>query len=411
MNRILYQDLVQWLKKHETRKGVEEWTQTILHTSGRKFELRDNILYRKKGKLSLPVIREGDTKEFLEAAHDLSISGHMGQRNTFYRLQDSVWWPGIQDDVIQYVRSYDTCQKRAKDKEIPELSSAHIQLEPFSYIGIDVMGLLPVITTNKRYIILTVDFFIKYTEGVAVEEADTQTVVKFLHSDIICHHGVPKEITSDRGTEFLNKLVEELERTYHIKHIKTTSYHPQGNGQTERTNQTVKNILSKICKEHKTWDFYLDSALHAVRTIRQASTDYSPFELVYGRKPNREFNHPKPDIGSYDDRLWSYITRDIARLQLIQNKAADFISKAQDRQMTNQKKKVQEQPLHIGDKVLLYRNIVEASWSAKMEPRWEGPHFVQDIKGQSIWLRKSNGSILPTPVHQSKLKKYISRHE
>jgi transposase InsO family protein len=176
----------------------------------------------------------------------------MGQKNTFYRLQDSVWWPGIQDDTIEYVRSCDTCQKRAKDKETPEPSSATIQPEPFSHIGIDVMGPLPVTTTSKRYIILAVDFFTKYTEGVAVEEADAQTVVKFLHSDIICRHGVPKEITSDRGTEFLNKLVEELERTYHIKHIKTTSYHPQGNGQTERTNQTVKNILSKICKEHKT---------------------------------------------------------------------------------------------------------------------------------------------------------------
>src|SRR3954469_378342 len=158
MNRILYQDLVQWLKKHKTRKRVEEYTQTILHTSGRKFELRDNILYRKKGKLSLPVIREGDTKEFLKAAHDLSISGHMGQRNTFYRLQDSVWWPGIQDDIIQYVQSCDTCQKQAKDKEIPEPSSAHIQPEPFSHIRIDVMGPLPVTITNKRYIILAVDF-------------------------------------------------------------------------------------------------------------------------------------------------------------------------------------------------------------------------------------------------------------
>jgi hypothetical protein len=317
----------------------------------------------------------------------------------------------MQDDVTEYVRSCDICQKRKKDKETPEPSAATIKAEPFSHIGIDVMGPLPMTTTNKRYIILAVDFFTKYTEAVAVEEADAQTVVKFIHSDIICRHGVPKEITSDRGTEFLNKLVEELERTYHIKHIKTTAYHPQGNGQTERTNQTVKNILSKICKEHQTWDFYLDSALHAIRTIRQASTDYSPFELVYGRKPNREFNHPKQDIGSYDDRLWAYITRDITRLQLIRKKAGDFISQAQDRQLKNQSKKVQAQPLKIGDKILLYRNIVESSWSAKMEPRWEGPHLVQDIKGQSIWLRKLNGSILPTPVHRSKVKKYIIRNE
>ena len=95
------------------------------------------------------------------------------------------------------------------------------------------MGPLPWTLTGKRYIILAIDFFTKWPEAVAVEEADAQTVVKFLHQDIICRHGVPEEITSDRGTEFLNDLVKEFERTYHIKHIKTTTYHPQGNGQKE----------------------------------------------------------------------------------------------------------------------------------------------------------------------------------
>ena len=165
------------------------------------------------------------------------------------------------------------------------------------------MGPMPVTLTGKRYIILAVDFFTKYPEAIAVEDADAQTVAKFLHMDIICRHGVPKEITSDRGTEFLNELIREMERTYHIKHIRTTSYHPQGNGQTERTNQTVKNVLAKIINQETNWDHYLDSALFAVRTIRQASTKFSPFELVYGRTPSREFHHPEKDIGTYDNRL------------------------------------------------------------------------------------------------------------
>ena len=121
-------------------------------------------------------------------------------------------------------------------------------IEPFAHIGIDVMGPLPVTRNGKRYIILAVDFFTKYLEGIAVDEADAQTVAKFIHSDIICRHGVPKELTSDRGTEFVNNLIKELSRTYHIKYIKTTAYHPQGNGQTERMNQTIKNVLVKLIK-------------------------------------------------------------------------------------------------------------------------------------------------------------------
>lgn len=253
------------------------------------------------------------------------------------------------------------------------------------------------------------DFFTKYLEGIAVEEADAQTVAKFLHSDIICRHGVPKELTSDRGTEFVNTLIEELSRTYHIKHIKTTAYHPQGNGQTERMNQTVKNVLAKLIKTEDQWDHYMDSALFAVRTIRSKSTEFSPFELVYGRKPRREFHHPNEDQGSYEEKVWSYISRDLSRLHLIRNKAAKFIEKAQERQRTTQNKKISAEPLKIGDQVLIYRHIVEASWSAKLQPKWEGPYYVQDIKGTSIFLRKMSGIILTSPIHRNHIKKYYPK--
>jgi hypothetical protein len=152
-----------------------------------------------------------------------------------------------------------------------------------------------------------------------------------------------------------------MERTYHIRHIRTTAYHPQGNGQTERTNQTVKNVLAKIIKKETSWDHYLDSALFAVRTIRQASTKFSPFELVYGRAPNQEYNHAEKEIGTYDDRLWAYVLRDINRLQLIRRKAAIFIDKAQERQRANQNRKANAIILQIGDQVLVHRNVVESS--------------------------------------------------
>jgi transposase InsO family protein len=407
MNSTLYYNLVIWLARKEVRKDIDNWTKNILLTSSKQYSIdSNNILYRRFNNLLVRVIQENKKNNILELAHNHPLAGHVGIQNTYYRIQEHAWWPGIQDDIAVYIQNCDICQKRSRAKDIPAPESATIRAEPFSHIGIDVMGPLPVTLTGKRYIILAVDFFTKYVEGIAVEDADAQTVVKFLHSDIICRHGVPKEITSDRGTEFLNDLVRELERTYHIKHIRTTAYHPQGNGQTERTNQTVKNILAKIIKTESTWDHYLDSALFAARTIRHNSTTFSPFELLYGRRQNREFHQPTPDVGSYDDRLWAYVARDISRLQRIRNKAAVFIDKAQERQRANQIKKTQALPLKIGDQVLIHRNIVESSWSAKLQPIWEGPHFVQNIKGMSIWLRRENGTILPTPVHRSKLKKY-----
>jgi hypothetical protein len=205
--------------------------------------------------------------------------------------------------------------------------------------------------------------------------------------------------------------MEEFERTYRIKHIKTTAYHPQGNGQTERMNQTLKNILSKISKTYTTWDHHLESALFAVRTARQTSTKYSPFELLYGRIARQDYQETVPKLGDYEDRVWQHVAHDISRLQLIRKKAANFIEKAQERSRIKREKETSEEVLKIGDLVLLYRNIVESSWSAKLEKKWDGPYLIHKIKGQSVWLKKTNGSLLPTAIHRNRLKKYHAQSQ
>ena len=73
----------------------------------------------------------------------------MGQDNTYYRLKEEAWWLGIQEDIKEYIRSCNTYQKRAKKKQISQVSSATIVTEPFVYIGIDVMGPLLVTRNGK----------------------------------------------------------------------------------------------------------------------------------------------------------------------------------------------------------------------------------------------------------------------
>ena len=410
MNQELYYDLVKYLGDGSIRKEADEWRRRLLEGSRRQFELQmeTSLLFRKlRGELLL-VIPAHKLSTILKMAHDHELGGHQGATNTLYKIRQGHWWPGMEDDVREYVKRCDTCQKRRVGKDKEYSSSAIIKTQPFHHIGIDVMGPLPITLTGKRYIILAIDFFTKWTEAVAVNEANAQNIAKFIHTDIICRHGVPQEITSDRGTEFLNELTTEMERTYRIKHIKTTAYHPQGNGLTERMNQTVKNVISKICRNYDSWDHYVDSALFAVRTMRQGSTMFSPFELVYGQRPRREFGATTTNLSqaTYEDRVWEYVTKDISRLQLIRRKAATFIDKAQTRQRKEQDKTAKAEELKMGDQVLLYRNLVEASWSAKLEPKWEGPYYVQKIKGQSIWLRRNDGTIVPTAIHRNRVKLY-----
>ena len=148
------------------------------------------------------------------------------------------------------------------------------------------MGPLPRTLTGKRYIVVAIDWLTKWPEAKSLELADAQTIAAFLHEQVICQHGLLQQLTSDRGTEFCNDLITELSQTYRIHHIRTTAYHPQGNGLTERMNQTIKNTLSKMCDTYDNWDHWLPSALFAIRCAPQKTTRFSPFELVYGRLPN-----------------------------------------------------------------------------------------------------------------------------
>ena len=148
------------------------------------------------------------------------------------------------EDIRTYVRTCNTCQRRRKEKytKSPQLVKV---TTAFAHIRIDIIGPLPRTLRGNRYIIMAIDYLTKYPETRALQLADSLSIVPFIYEDIICRHRIPLEITSDRGTEFVNELVRTLCQQYKIRHIITTAYHPQGNGLTERVNQTVKNTLAK----------------------------------------------------------------------------------------------------------------------------------------------------------------------
>src|SRR3954469_12667216 len=103
----------------------------------------------------------------------------------------------------------------------------------------------------------------------------------------------------------------------------------------------------------------------------------------------------------------SYANQEFDRILSIRSKAQGFIKTAQARQKkSHDQANLILQPLKIGDPVLLYRSMIETSWSAKLEPKWEGPYFVQSIKGTTHRLRRTNGTILSKTVHRNRLKFY-----
>ena len=154
--------------------------------------------------------------------------------------------------------------------------------EPFKHIAMDIVGPLPRSSSGKKFILVICDYATRYPEAVALRSIDTNTVAEELVK-FFARVGIPEEILTDQGTNITSQLLQELYRLLHIKPIRTTPYHPQADGLVERFNHTLKSILRKTaCEEGKNWDELLPYLLFVYREVPQASTGFSPFELLYG---------------------------------------------------------------------------------------------------------------------------------
>ena len=133
--------------------------------------------------------------------------------------------------------------------------------EPFSRIGMDIIGPLP----KSR------------TRSIDAEYVADELVTVFSRV------GVPWEILTDQGTNFTSQLLSELYCLLHVHPICTTPNHPQTDGLMERINQTLKSMLRKTARtEGKDWDKLLSYLLFAYREVPQSSKGFLPFELLYG---------------------------------------------------------------------------------------------------------------------------------
>ena len=97
---------------------------------------------------------------------------------------------------------------------------------------------------------------------------------------------MPREIIYDQGREFKNKLFQQVTKSCNTKRLRTTPYHPQGNGQVERMNQSIISSLKTLeSTDKKSWKDHINKLAHAYNCTKNSSTGYAPYLLLFGRKP------------------------------------------------------------------------------------------------------------------------------
>jgi hypothetical protein len=114
--------------------------------------------------------------------------------------------------------------------------------------GLDFMGPVKLATryTKNQYIIVPINYTIKWVEVKALRDNMVKNIVKFIYEQIITQFGCPTHLVSDQGGHFINKTIEILVKEFMISHYKSITYYPQGNKQVESTNKTMGKILAKL---------------------------------------------------------------------------------------------------------------------------------------------------------------------
>ena len=183
----------------------------------------------------IPVNLRGN---ILAEYHDSLVGGgHQGFDPTYYAIKSNYYWNGMYADVDKYVRQCKECQY-AKRKFHGQPAPLHplAVAAVFQRWDMDFLGPLKKADGGEQYILLAVDSFSRWCEAFALKDQKATTVATVLYEQIFTHYGAPRKLISDRGAQFMSKLVQALCNMFAVKRHCTSSYHPQTNTSCERMN-------------------------------------------------------------------------------------------------------------------------------------------------------------------------------
>ena len=352
-------------------------------------------------------------KLVLELHHDSKFAGHRDFEKTFSSIKSRYFWIHMHRDVKNYCATCHLCQtkKHLNSSYRAPLKPISIN-QPWMLIGIDVAGPLVKTPNGNSYIILAVDYFSKFCIAKATQDSTALSTAQFLFDDLICKFGMFQSIISDHGKNFKSILFAQLCQLCGIKPINSTFYHPEGNGLSERTIKTTKQILTMyVDVSHQNWDIHLQAAISAYNTSPHASIGCSPYEVVFARKPvvladvvlsNRVNVDPQP--------LASYIKSLKEASAKIQDAANNQIVKSQARQKAYFDRFVQNSAKFcVGDLVLLVNERSIVGQSKSFRDRLIGPFEIVEMYNDVNYRLRDLKTNKVQDAHFNRLRPYRSR--
>lgn len=328
--------------------------------------VNDNIIL-KTNRIFVPLQLRNEMLERLHAYH-------VGIENTTKLARQTVYWPGIGEQIKSKIKNCETCLKYAPNQQNPPMMSHEIPTQPWERISMDVME--TAIGDKKKRFLITVDHYSDFFEIDELNDLSARATIKICKQNF-SRHGKPKICVTDGGTNFKSNEFERFAADWEFEIVHSSPHHQQGNGKAESAVKMAKNLIKKSIDSKG--DFWL--ALLQWRNTPN-KTDYSPVQRLFSRKT-------RCNIPSMSDEFNPKVPEDVKqRIEANRNRA----KQQYDKHVANLPK------LKSGDKVM-----------AKIDPKsskWEKAEIREEIKPNSFTVvTKNNVEYRRSRVHIKQLPK------
>lgn len=341
-----------------------------------------------------------DQKVILNDFHLLPSSGHAGIRRMYNNIKKYYFWPGLEKSVKEFIRKCEKCQTQKY--------SSHYIKEPMSItttatsamekVFIDVVGPLDKDESNNSYILTIQCELSKYVEAYPMKSKSLLEVATNFVNNFILKYGIPDKCASDRGTEFLSSLFKDVCKILGITTLQSTSYHHQSIGSLENTHKSLANYLRIQTDNHPhSWSTWLPFWCFSYNTSVHSSTQYTPFELIFGKKcklPSNLIQDKVDPLYNYDD----YPLQLKYRLQTSLNEARKNL--LQSKIIRKEKYDVNCNPIRYKENDLI---LVKNEVGNKFQNIYNGPYKVIKDVAPNVEILKDGKIDL---VHKNRTKLY-----
>ena len=353
----------------------------------------------------------GNRKTLMDESHKSKFSIHPGATKMYRDLHEAYWWHGMKNDVARFVEECMTCRKVKAEHQKPhgKLQPLEIPEWKWEHLTMDFITKLPRTARGSDTIWVIVDRLTKSAHFLAIKESSSaEKLAEIFVREIVSLHGVPVSIVSDRDTRFTSrfwrKFQEELGTRLHF----STAFHPQTDGQSERTIQTLEDMLRACAIDFGgSWDDHLHLAEFSYNNSYHSSIKMPPYEALYGRKcrtPVCWGEVGQRVLGSTD-----IVLQTTEKIQVIR----DHLVTASSRQKSYADKRRSNLEFQVGDYVLLkvspWKGVIRFRKRGKLGPRFIGPYKVIARVGKVAYRLElpDELSLIHNTFHVSQLRKCV----